>query len=170
GAGKGVWAKYYGNRKAMNAGIGGDRTQHVLWRLENGNIKGIKPKLAVIMIGTNNSRDDSSENIAKGILAIVDKLHTELPQTKVLVLAIFPRGEGPDNANRKVNEGANQIVQAAAGSKNFEYLDIGPYYLTPEGTISKAIMPDLLHLSPPGYAIWAEAIEPKLSEMLGEAK
>ena len=92
GAGKKVWEEFYGKRNAVNLGIGGDRTQHVLWRLENGNIEGIKPKLAVLMIGTNNSGSNSSEQIAAGVTAIVEKLRKELPETKVLVLGIFPRG------------------------------------------------------------------------------
>ncbi len=91
--GKEVWDKFYGNRKAMNAGIGGDRTQHVLWRLDNGNIDGIHPKLAVIMIGTNNSNgnDNTAEEIADGIKAIVKEVREKLPDTKILLLGIFPR-------------------------------------------------------------------------------
>src|SRR5688572_13147357 len=84
--GKEVWAKYYAPRNAVNLGIGGDRTQHVLWRLDNGNIEGIKPKLAVLMIGTNNASSNSSEQIADGVTAIVKKLREKLPETKVLVL------------------------------------------------------------------------------------
>src|SRR5262249_44860722 len=77
-----VWEKFYGNRKAMNAGISGDRTQHVLWRLENGNIEGIKPKLAVVMIGTNNAPKggNTGEEIGAGIKAIVSKLREKLPE------------------------------------------------------------------------------------------
>ncbi len=98
GAGKDVWKKYYEKRNAVNLGIGGDQTQHVLWRLEHGNIDGIRPKLAVLMIGTNNAGCGNPREIAAGVQAIVEKLRTKLPQTKVLVLAIFPRGrrrQGP---------------------------------------------------------------------------
>ena len=92
GEGKGVWAKYYAPRKAVNLGIGGDRTQHVLWRLDHGNLDGIKPKLAVLMIGTNNSNgnDNTAEEIGAGIRAIVARLREKLPETKVLILAVFP--------------------------------------------------------------------------------
>ena len=168
GAGKDVWAKYYGDRKAMNAGIGGDRTQHVLWRLDNGNIAGIKPKLAVIMIGTNNSGTDSSEDIAAGIKAIVAKLREKLPETKILLLGIFPRGADPDDDKRKVNIKANDLAKTVADDKNVFYLDIGPKFLGAEGTLSKEIMPDLLHLSPAGYEIWAKSIEPAVWELLGD--
>ncbi len=166
GRGKEVWEKFYGSRKAMNAGIGGDRTQHVLWRLDNGNIDGIQPKVAVLMIGTNNSRTNSSEQIAAGVKAIVEKLRTKLPNTKVLVLGIFPRGENKDDANRRVNEGANQIIKSLDDGQHVHYLDISQKFLANDGTLSREIMPDLLHLSSDGYTIWAESIEPKLASLL----
>ena len=170
GAGKDVWQKYYGERKAMNAGIGGDRTQHVLYRLDNGNIDGLKPKLAVIMIGTNNSGTDSSEDIAAGIKAIVEKLRAKLPETKILLLGIFPRGPNGDDAKRKVNIGANEIAKKLDDGRHVNYLDISEKFLQPDGTLAKEIMPDLLHFSPQGYEIWAESIEPKVAELLGEGK
>jgi beta-glucosidase len=169
GAGKEAWEKHFAARKAVNLGIGGDRTQHVLWRLDNGNIEGIKPKLAVLMIGTNNSnRDDhTAEEIADGIKAIVAKLRAKLPDTKVLLLAIFPRGAAP-NPQREKNAKASQLASQAADGKMVHYLDIGQKFLTPEGNLEKEIMPDLLHLSPKGYEIWAEAIDGKVAELMGE--
>ncbi len=168
GAGKDVWQKYYGERKAMNAGIGGDRTQHVLYRLDHGNIDGIKPKLAVIMIATNNSGTDSSDDIAAGIKAIVEKLRAKLPETKILLLGIFPRGADPSDPKRQVNIAANEIAKNVEDGKNIFYLDISKKFLNEDGTLSKEIMPDLLHLSPKGYEIWAESIEPKVADLLGE--
>jgi beta-glucosidase len=169
GAGKEAWAKHYGNRKAVNLGIGGDRTQHVLWRLDNGNIDGIQPKLAVLMIGTNNSNgmDNTAEEIGAGITAIVNKLREKLPQTKVLVLAVFPRGEKP-NPQREKNAKASEIAAKLADNQNVFFLDIGNKFLTPDGTLPREIMPDLLHLSPKGYEIWAEAIEPNVAQLMGE--
>jgi lysophospholipase L1-like esterase len=168
GAGRKAWEESYGKRNAVNLGIGGDRTQHVLWRLENGNIEGISPKLAVLMIGTNNSGDNSSLEIADGVKAIVEKLRAELPETKVLVLAIFPRGADSKDRRRQVNEGANEQIAKLADGKRVYYLDIGPMFLEDDGTLSKEIMPDLLHLSERGYRIWAESIEPKVAELMGE--
>jgi beta-glucosidase len=168
GAGKEVWKKTYERRQAVNLGIGGDRTQHVLWRLDHGNVDGIEPKLAVLMIGTNNSGNNSSQEIADGVKAIVDKLRTKLPETKVLVLAIFPRGANNDDARRKVNAGANALISKLADDKTVFYLDIGPKFLADDGTLSKEIMPDLLHLSPKGYQIWADAIEGQVAKLLGE--
>jgi lysophospholipase L1-like esterase len=168
GAGKSVWEKFYGKRNAVNLGIGGDRTQHVLWRLDNGNVEGIKPKLAVLMIGTNNSGTNTSEQIATGVKAIVEKLRTKLPETKVLVLAVFPRGPNKEDGKRKINEGANEIIKGLADDKMVFYLDIGPNFLQDDGTLSKEVMPDLLHLNEKSYTTWAESIEPKVKELLGE--
>ena len=168
GAGKDVWNNYYGKRHAVNLGIGGDQTQHVLWRLDHGNIEGISPKLAVLMIGTNNSSSNSPEQIAEGVKAIVDKLRTKLPQTKVLVLAIFPRG--PDNHDRlrQVNTKANERISKLADGRTVFFLDIGPKFLQADDTLSKDIMPDLLHPNAKGYKIWAEAIEPTVAKLMGE--
>ena len=170
GNGKQAWQKYYGDRNAVNLGIGGDRTQHVLWRLENGNIDDISPKLAVLMIGTNNSGSNTSEQIAEGITAIVEKLRQELPKTKVLILGVFPRGPDSNDPRRKVNEGANKLAAKLADGEHVFYLDIGPKFLAEDGTLSREIMPDLLHLSPKGYEIWASSIEPKVQELMGESK
>lgn len=169
GPGKEQWKRRWEPRKAVNLGISGDRTQHVLWRLENGNINGIKPKAAVLMIGTNNSnRDDhTAEEIADGIKAIVATLRKQLPETKILLLAIFPRGPEPDRQREK-NAQASKLASEVADGKMVHYLDIGDKFLNEEGTLSKEIMPDYLHLSPKGYEIWAEAIEPKVAELMGE--
>jgi lysophospholipase L1-like esterase len=169
GAGKDVWDKYYTKRHAMNLGIGGDRTQHVLWRLDHGNVDGISPKLAVLMIGTNNSNgtDNTAEDIGAGIEAIVKKLRAKLPNTKVLILAIFPRGEKP-NPQREKNAKASEIAAKSADNKMVYYLDIGSKFLTPDGTLTKEIMPDYLHLSPAGYEIWASATDPMVAQLMGE--
>jgi beta-glucosidase len=165
GAGKDVWQKHYGKRHAVNLGIGGDQTQHVLWRLEHGNLEGIKPKLAVLMIGTNNaSAGNTPSEIAAGVKAIIGKIRATLPETKVLVLAIFPRGADADDPIRKITAAANLQIARLADHKNVFYLDIGKNFLGPEEALSKDIMPDLLHLSPKGYEIWATSIEPVVSK------
>lgn len=169
GAGKNVWQKSYADRNAVNLGIGGDRTQHVLWRLDNGNIKGISPKLAVIMIGTNNSGSNTPEEIFEGNKAIVEKLKEALPKTKILVLGIFPRGENADDPRRQVNEKTNAMLAKLADGQQVHYLDIGKSFLNEEGVLTKEVMPDLLHLSEKGYTIWAEAIEPSVKKLMGES-
>lgn len=167
--GKQAWDKHFSKWKPLNLGFGGDRTQHVLWRLDHGNIDGIHPKAAVLMIGTNNSNenDNTAEEIAEGITAIVKKLREKLPETKVLILAIFPRGEKP-SAQREKNARASAIAARLADNKMIFYMDIGPRFLEPDGTLTRKTMPDLLHLSPASYEIWASAITPKLEELMGD--
>ena len=168
GRGKDVWEKFYGKRNSVNLGIGGDRTQHVIWRLDNGNLKDITPKAAVIMIGTNNSGSNSSKEIADGVRAIVKQIHAKSPKTQILLLGVFPRGTNNEDKRRQVNEGANKIFSKLDNGKYVHYLDIGPKFLEKNGTLTREIMPDLLHLSEKGYSIWAESIEAQLAKLLGE--
>ena len=168
--GKSVWAKTYAERNAVNLGIAGDRTQHVLWRLEHGNIDGIKPKLAVIMIGTNNSGTNTSEQIADGIAAIVKKVRDKLPETKILLLAILPRGSDENNIKRKANAATNAMIAKLADGNRIEYLDIGPKFLDDKGELNRDMMPDLRHLSAAAYQIWADSIEEHVARHLGETK
>ena len=168
--GKEVWDQYYANRRALNIGFSGDRTEQVLWRLEHGAVKGISPKLAVVMIGTNNAghRQDPAAETAAGIEAIVDQLRTRLPETKILLLAIFPRGEKPDDNLRKLNEATNEIIAKLADDKHVFYLNINDKFLADDGTLPKSIMPDLLHPNAEGYKLWAEAMEPTIKKLMGE--
>jgi beta-glucosidase len=165
GAGKNVWQKYYGSRKCLNFGVGGDRTQHVLWRFENGQLDGLKPKVAVLMIGTNNSnRDDNTEaEILEGVQAIVKQIRQRLPETKVLMVAIFPRGQTFSTQRGKILQ-VNQALSTLADDNLVHYLDVGSQLIETDGSIAKSVMPDFLHLSEGGYEIWAHAIEPKLRE------
>ena len=170
GGGKKVWGQYYTARNAVNMGFGGDRTQHVLWRLDNGHLEGISPKLAILMIGTNNSNgnDNTAEEIADGIIAICNRIRTKCPKTKILILAIFPRGEKP-SAQREKNAKASLLASKTADNKMIYYLDINDKFLGEGGSLSKDIMPDFLHPNETGYKIWAEAIEPKVAELMGES-
>jgi lysophospholipase L1-like esterase len=169
GKGKDVWKHYYGHRKAVNLGIGGDRTQHVLWRLDHGNVDGIDPKAAVVMIGTNNSADDrnSATEIVDGVTAVVEKLRTTLPKTKILLLGIFPRGKDFNAQRGKILQ-VNQAIRKLHDGKNVHSLSIGHHFLSESGELPESIMPDYLHLSPEGYQIWAEKIERRLAKLLGD--
>jgi len=164
--GKDVWENFYGKRNAVNLGIGGDRTQHVMWRLDHGNLEGISPKVAVIMIGTNNSGSNSPEEIAEGVTEIVHQIREKTPTTKILILGTFPRGADPSDEKRQVNQKSNEIVKKLADDEHIFYLDISDKFLGDDGSLSKEIMPDLLHLNEKGYMIWAESIEPKLAELM----
>jgi lysophospholipase L1-like esterase len=164
---KEIWDKAFGDFKPANFGIGGDRTQHVLWRIQNGELDKIRPKAIVLMIGTNNSGTDPAEGIAQGITKIVETIRVKQPQAKILLLAVFPRGEkaSPNPGRDKLNQ-VNAMIAKLDDGKNIHYLDIGAKFLQPDGSISKDIMPDFLHLSPAGYQIWADAIRPKLAELM----
>lgn len=178
--GKTVWEKYWSPLNAANFGIGGDRTEHVLWRLENGNFDGLKPKEIVLMIGTNNTghggrqikeiNDEvyqcTAEQTAEGVKAIIARLKAKCPGAKILLLAIFPRGENSEHKLRQQNEATNKIIKTFADDKTVFFMDIGPKFLQNDGTLSKDVMPDLLHPNEKGYEIWAEAIEDKVKELL----
>ncbi len=170
GAGKDVWTRYYAHRNAVNLGIGGDRTQHVLWRLENGNLQGLKPKAVVLMIGTNNSNgeDNTVEQIADGVAAIVSRLRTALPDARILLVSIFPRSENPSPHRGKVLM-VNQVIRNLADETRVFWIDFGHRFLDSRGIIPREMMPDYLHLTPQAYALWAESIEPRLSTILGDA-
>ncbi len=169
GAGKNVWHEFYGNRKAINFGVSGDRTQHVLWRFENGQLDGIKAKVAIVMIGTNNSNkeDNSEKDILEGVTAIVNGIRTRQPDTKVLLLGIFPRGWTFSAQRGKILQ-VNQALSRLDDGKHIFYLDFGSQLINDDGSISKNIMPDALHPNEAGYEIWSKAMEPKLKELLAE--
>ena len=166
--GKAVWDQSYAPRNAVNMGFSGDRTQHVLWRLDHSQFPS-SPKLAVLMIGTNNSNgnDNTAEEIADGIIAICHRLRTRLPKTKILILAIFPRNPGP-GAQREKNAEASRLASCIADGKTIHYLDINEKFLADKGALTKEIMPDYLHPNGTGYQIWAKAIEAKVAELMGE--
>jgi N-acetylglucosamine-6-sulfatase len=163
------WTKHWGAYRAVNMGIGGDRTQNVLWRLQNGGLDGYKAKLFVVMIGTNNLWDKNAvpADVAAGIKAILDLIQAKQPQAKILLLGIFPRGEKP-NPGREQIAATNELISKFQGGA-VHYMDISGEFLEPDGTISKEVMHDSLHLAPKGYDIWAEAIAGKVKELVGGA-
>ena len=165
--GEEIWKKHFQPVHAANFGIGGDRTQHVLWRIQNGELEGYHAKAAVLMIGTNNLGNNTVEQIAEGITAIVQEIHKQQPETKVLLLAIFPRSQkAADPARDKIKDINKIIAKLDDGGKTVRYLDIGDKFLDKSGNISKEIMPDFLHLSKAGYKIWAESIQPAVDELM----
>jgi len=172
--GKEFWDQSFRQWKPANFGLSGDRTQHVLWRIENGELDGLKPKAVVVMIGTNNVGGYSADAIARGVAKIVEAIRQKTPDAKVLLLAIFPRGEKastPEEPNKARDTVAqvNALIARLADHQHVFFLDIGPRFLQPDGSISKEIMPDFVHPSSAGHQIWADAITPQLTEwMKGE--
>lgn len=165
-----VWAEYYGKRNALNLGFAGDRTENVLWRLGNGEIDGINPKAAVLLIGTNNTghRLQNPNDTAEGIRKILTTLRTKLPQTKILLLAIFPRDAEPGTPMREINDAINQKIAAYADNTHIFFLNINDQFVDEKGVLSKSVAPDLLHLNAQSYRRWAQAMEPTLKTLLGE--
>lgn len=166
--GNAVWMERYAPLHAANFGIGGDRTEHVLWRLRNGELNGITPKVAVLMIGTNNTPRDTAPQIVEGVTAIVKEIRECTPTTKILLLAIFPRAEKADHPLRqKINE-INPVLAKLDDEQHVFFLDINDQFLQPDGTLPASIMPDFLHPNEEGYRIWGEAMAQKLAELLKE--
>ncbi len=174
--GRTVWDRYYAPRNALNMGYSGGWTGSVLWQIEQGEVDGINPKLAVLMIGTNNR--NPAEETADGIKAIVHQLRIRLPKTKILVLGIFPRGCYEDRSKPEIlqsgmndlwaiNNEVNRIVSKIADDGMIHYLDIGSAFLN-DGKVLRKYKPDFLHPNAEGYQVWAEAMEPTLKELLGE--
>jgi lysophospholipase L1-like esterase len=171
--GKQVWDREYAPLKAANFGIGGDRTEHVLWRLRNGEAEGYRPKLVVLMIGTNNTgfeRDGTTPRntppeIIEGVTAVVHELRGKFPAAKILLLGVFPRGDKDSLQRAQVGE-INQSISKLNDGAHVHYLDIGAKFLDAEGNIPKDIMPDLLHPNEKGYEIWADAIREPLKRLL----
>jgi lysophospholipase L1-like esterase len=168
GAGKDAWKKNFEPLKAANFGIGGDQTGHVLWRITEGKeLEGVQPKVAVIMIGTNNTgQKHSAEDIAGGVTAIVKELNKQRPHCKVLLLGVFPRSPKSTDAVRGKIKEINEKISKLDDGKTVFYKDIGEKFLDKEGTLTKEIMPDFLHLSPKGYDIWADAIVADVQKLL----
>jgi lysophospholipase L1-like esterase len=169
GAGKEVWKKYYEPRHALNLGIGGDRTEHLLWRMDHGNLDGLKPKVAVVLIGVNNAPDESNSpgDIFAGVKAVVAKLKEKLPETKILLLGIFPFKEDFHPYRGKVVQ-INQALHRYADGERVHFLDFGYLYLDTDGKIPKTMMKDFLHPGEEGYRVWAQAMEPELASLLGD--
>ncbi len=159
-AGAAIWNERFAPLGAVDFGIPGDRTQHVLWRLQNGQVEGLKPKLVLLMIGTNNSNNYTPEKIAEGVAAIVKEYRQRCPEAVIAVQAIFPRGTNPTDPRRAKLAATNELIAKLADGEKVIYLDFGAKFLEPDGKLSKEIMPDGLHPSAKGYAIWAEAIQP----------
>ena len=163
-----VWDVYYRPRNALNLGFNGDKTENVLWRLAHGELDNIAPKLLVLLIGTNNSghRMDKAEDTALGIKQILSVLAEKLPQTKVLLLGIFPRSAKPTQKLRKLNDEVNQIICTYADDKRVFFRDINSVFLDEDGHLISDVMNDFLHPNASQYQVFAEAIEPYVAQLM----
>lgn len=167
-----VWESNFAPLHAANFGIGGDTTQNVLWRItEGGALKGVNPRVVVLMIGTNNFglNGDEPAAVLRGIDAIIEALGSACPEAKVLLLDIFPRGNPGDPLRTKVTE-ANRLLEDYGGKHpGVTRLRIWDEFMNADGTLPPEIMPDKLHLSEKGYSIWAGAVLSVIRRLLAES-
>ena len=166
------WSKYPGvfeGSNLLNLGFPGDRTQNVLWRIENGALDGISPKLVTLMIGTNNLHEnkkayppDKPEDIFAGIQAIVTEVRTRLPKSKIVVFSVFPRKPGSENDRAKE---VNAMLPEISDGKYISYIDFNAFFLNENGQQNKDLYNrDLLHLNDRGYLAWGRALYPLLKK------
>ena len=170
--GKGnVFKKYFADKTILNVATSGDRTENTIWVIDSVNWKKVNAKVAMLMIGTNNTGHrgldkETAEDTFDGIKVILEKMKEKSPNTKILMLAIFPRSAKDTDQPRMRNDKVNAMIAKLADNKRVFFLDINSKLLEPDGkTLSKEVMPDLLHPNEKGYVIWAEAVKDKLEEL-----
>jgi lysophospholipase L1-like esterase len=172
GAPSEIWAKHFPAYRTLNLGIAADKTENVLWRLAfPGTLDGYQPKLFILMIGTNNTGHrfgtETSDDTAQGVRAILDTLAAKAPGSKVLLLAIFPRGEA---IKRQRNDEVNHKIEKLADNKKVFWLDLSEHFLESDGTLSKRLFQDEkpypIHLNAKGYEAWAKAMQAKIEELM----
>ena len=171
GPGKAAWKKYFAGEpyRALQLGFSGDRTEHVLWRIDHGEFDGYEAKAIVVAIGTNNTGHTPHEPPADtilGVKAVVDRLLEKQPNARVILHAIFPRGEFPDDPGRVQNAVVNREIMKLADGRRVVWCDINPQFLLPDGRLPKMLVPDFLHPGPMGYELWANAVMPLLDRIL----
>ncbi len=172
--GKAVFENYFGDQAVLNIATSGDRTENTIWVIDNVNWEKVNARLAMLMIGTNNTGHrpedkETPEDTFEGIKVILEKMKEKTPDTKILLLAIFPRGATDEDPRRVRNDKVNALIASLADNERVFFMDINNKLLEPDGkTLSKEIMPDLLHPNAQGYEIWAEAVKDKLVELAGQ--
>jgi len=167
--GREIWDARYARFNAFDFGISGDRTEHLLWRLSQGQVADLHPKLIALMIGTNNMGANTVEQIAGGVQAVVADYRQRCPDAVILLQAIFPRGHEATDPVRTKIKAVNQIISKLDDGHKVIYVDFGDKFLEADGTLSPEIMPDFLHPNAKGYQIWAEAIQPFIDKYLGKS-
>ena len=167
GEGRVLFADICKTYKILNLGYGGDKTEHVIWRMENGELEGYKAKLFTLMIGTNNHANNVN-GVANGIKRILGIIREKHPEAKIVLMPIFPRSAKPTDKLRIGNGKVNEIIKGYADGKNILWLDFNDKFLKPDGTLTKEVMNDLLHPNENGYQIWWEAIHPVFKEICGK--
>lgn len=165
-----LWAEYFGAYDAANFAIGGDKTENLLWRLNNGSVGQLDPEVVVLLIGTNNFglSNHEPEAVSQGVVAVTNALLEAFPNAKLLLNGIFPTKQSADHPMRDKVREVNEHIKTLAEHERVQYLDIGDQLVEENGEISADIMPDYLHLSEQGYRIWGNNLKPILADWLEE--
>lgn len=166
--GASVWQQEFASFDALDAGIGGDKTQSLLWRIENGDLNGISPQVAVVMIGINNIiAGDDATSVAEGIAAVVDELHVRLPSTKILLLGVLPAQPAISFDTMPVITQVDKMISGLANGQSINFADMSPSFTNSDGTIDTALyQPDLVHLNAVGYQTWGAVMAYELSALI----
>lgn len=163
-----AWKKAFGERRVLNLGFGWDRTQNVLWRIDHGELDGLRPKWIVLNIGTNNSsgtasaRANTPVEAAAGVQAVLDRIHAKTPDARIILMGLFPRGREATDPKRAYVRELNALLAAEARSRGAVFLDLDAQFLAPDGTLPASLMPDAVHPNEAGYALWAAALAKEL--------
>jgi lysophospholipase L1-like esterase len=166
-----IWQKHFASLGALNAGVNGDRTEHLLWRLKHGNLDGPAPKVAVLLIGTNDiGRNRPPEVIAEGVRTILEVLRSRLPAARVLLLGVLPRSESSASPRRQQVREVNQLIRGCADGEQIIYADLGKSLLDPRGRLTSEVSPDGVHLSERGYALLATTLDVELDRLLAATR
>jgi N-acetylglucosamine-6-sulfatase len=164
-----TWDREFAPIGAVNFGIAGDETQHVLWRLRQSDLQGSEAGLAVLLIGSNNlgvHPDHTPEQVAEAIGLSVREFQQRVPGIKVLVLGILPRGEGDaEHPLRHRITAANKLIARLADDKSVYYMDLTPVFTLPDGRVNRTLVPDSVHPGPEGYVAFAKAIKPTIEKL-----
>jgi lysophospholipase L1-like esterase len=164
------WTRTFHGWNAANFGWGGDRTENILWRLSNGELDGVHPKVIVLLAGTNNVGKEPGDearvkDVTRGLRAIVDKCREKAPAATIVLVALFPRNDNPAVMPTITRINAN--LAAMADGKAVRFLDVNSTLADAQGTLFDGMMPDGLHPSLKGYEVWSEGLKPLLTELLG---
>jgi len=163
------WSGLFGPYRVLNLGFGWDRTQNALWRLDHGELDGLHPRVVVIDIGTNNTsqtehaRMNTAAEIVAGIHAVCARVRSKVPGAQLILMAVFPREQSPLNPRRVLINEINRQLAVFARENELTFVDIGPRFLAPDGTMLPGLTSDWTHPTDKGYQIWADAIRPYIT-------
>lgn len=162
-----LWEKAFGQYQPLKLGIGGDQTQNLLWRIDQGELRELNPHVTILLIGINNIwwGGFSPEDTARGIATVASRIRQELPQSLILVHGLFPAGRREGDEIRLRIQATNRHVQTLLSHQaRTLYLDIGSRFVEPDGSICQKVMHDFLHLTEAGYERWADALKELLEQ------